>query len=106
MGTRSQNRNHYCVVRSKPPERKYRLYKGVGGKRSQIAGTDVETSEGTWNTLRVTHVGDRIDCYLNGKRYLSAKDDAFSGAGKIGLWTKADASTSFDDLTLKTDVPN
>lgn len=103
---RYQDHNNYYVVRFNPLEGNYRLYKVVGGKSSQIASADVETSEGTWNTLRVTHVGDRIDCYLNGKRHLSKKDGAFSKAGKIGLWTKADASTSFDDLTLKTGGSN
>jgi len=44
-------------------------------------------------------LGDQIECSLNGKKHLEAKDDAFSKAGKVGLWSKADAQTSFDDFT-------
>jgi hypothetical protein len=46
----------------------------------------------------VLHKDDQIRCYLDDKLYLEAKDSTFKEAGKIGLWTKADAVTSFDDL--------
>jgi hypothetical protein len=45
--------------------------------------------------------GDRMICYLDGKKHLDAKDETFAEAGKIGLWTKADAQTRFDDLTAR-----
>jgi hypothetical protein len=45
--------------------------------------------------------GDAITCSLDGKKYLDAKDDTFTKAGKVGLWTKADARTSFDDFRAK-----
>ena len=41
---------------------------------------------------------NEIVCSLNGKTYLEAKDDTFTKAGKVGLWTKADARTYFDDF--------
>jgi hypothetical protein len=44
--------------------------------------------------------GDHIECYYDGKKYLEAKDTTFPEAGKIGLWSKADAQSQFDDLTL------
>lgn len=44
--------------------------------------------------------GDHIQCYLNGTLHLDVKDDTFRGAGKIGLWTKSDAVTSFDKLSV------
>ena len=53
-----------------------------------------------WHTLRVTMTGDHIQCYLDGKQYLDAKDSTFKEAGKIGLWTKSDAQTHFDDLEV------
>ena len=53
-----------------------------------------------WHTLRVTMMGDHIQCYYDGKRFLDVKDSTFSDAGKVGLWTKADAQTYFDDLTV------
>ncbi len=52
-------------------------------------------------TLRVTMTGDHITCYLNGMKMLEVSDATFVEGGKVGLWTKADAVTSFDDLEVK-----
>ena len=49
--------------------------------------------------------GDKIECYLDGKKELEGTDKTFTGAGKVGLWTKADARTRFDGFTVK-DVGN
>jgi hypothetical protein len=46
------------------------------------------------------HKGNKIQCYLNGKMLLEVTDDTFQQAGKIGLWTKADAQTYFADLQI------
>jgi hypothetical protein len=44
--------------------------------------------------------GDHIECFLDGKKYLDVKDDSIKEAGKVGLWTKADAQTYFDDFKV------
>jgi hypothetical protein len=44
--------------------------------------------------------GDHIQCYYSGKKYLDVKDPTFQEAGRIGLWTKADAQSHFDDLKV------
>lgn len=46
-------------------------------------------------------VGPKIECYVDGKKLLDVEDRTFTEAGKIGLWTKADAATMFDDLAVK-----
>ena len=46
--------------------------------------------------------GDQMTCYYDGKKYLEARDTTFPEPGKIGLWSKADAQSHFDDLTLIT----
>ena len=46
-------------------------------------------------------VGDRITCYLDGQKLLEARDNTFGEAGMVGLWTKADAIASFDDLEVR-----
>ena len=56
-------------------------------------------SAGGWIYHRMT--GKQIACYLDGKKYLEATDDTFTRAGKIGLWTKADAQTWFDELKVR-----
>jgi len=43
----------------------------------------------------------RACCFFDGKSYLKVADDTFSGAGRVGLWTKADAVTAFDDLRVE-----
>ncbi|MHC4090768.1 MAG: family 16 glycoside hydrolase, partial [Planctomycetota bacterium] len=55
---------------------------------------------GKWHTIKIEHRGNHIRCHLNGQKLLDVKDDTFAEAGGIGLWTKADAVTSFDDLAV------
>jgi hypothetical protein len=55
---------------------------------------------GQWHVLTVKHTGDRIECHLDGKQQLEAKDGALPKAGKVGLWIKADAQTYLDDLKV------
>ena len=93
--------NNYYVARMNPLEDNFRLFKVVNGKRLQIASKDsLEVPAGTWHKMTVTMKGDQIECTLNGKKYLEAKDGTFKKAGRVGLWTKADAQTYFDDLSV------
>ncbi len=96
---RAKDAKNYYVVRYNPLEDNYRLYKVVKGRRSQLQSADIKRSDG-WHMLRVRMEGDHIQCYYDGKKYLDVKDTAFSETGKIGLWTKADAQSHFDDLTV------
>ena len=106
---RYQDANNYYVCRMNPLEVNFRLYKVVDGKRKKLATADVplgddeepEDLTGKWHTIRVVQVDNRIRCYLNGKLLLGTKDDSLKKAGKVGLWTKADAVTSFDNLTVR-----
>jgi hypothetical protein len=98
---RYQDADNYYVVRANPLEDNFRLYKVVGGKRIQLAtADDIETPSKKWHTIKVRHVGDKIECYLNGKKLLEAKDNTIPAAGRVGLWTKADAQTHFDALQV------
>lgn len=54
---------------------------------------------GTWHTLRVEFAGTRIAVSLNGKRCIELDDDRITGSGAVGVWTKADSVTAFDDFT-------
>jgi hypothetical protein len=96
---RAKDSKNYYLARYNPLEDNYRLYHVVNGKRTLIQNVDITHSEG-WHTLRVTMTGDQITCYYDGKKYLEAKDTTIPEAGKIGLWSKADAQSQFDDLTL------
>jgi hypothetical protein len=99
---RYQDANNYYIARMNPLEDNFRVYKVVGGKRIQFdtkEGLKVPTGE--WHTIKIKQVGDTIECWLDGTRYLQAKDDAITTAGKIGLWSKADARSYFDGLTVR-----
>ena len=99
---RYQDANNYYVARMNPLENNFRVYKVVGGKRSaEFQDAEVKAPAGEWHTLSVKMVGDKIECFVDGKKYLDAKDDTFPKAGKVGLWTKADAQTSFDSFIVK-----
>jgi len=96
---RAKDTHNYYVARYNPLEDNYRLYKVEMGRRSQLRSADIPHSEG-WHTLRVTMEGDHIQCFYDGRKYLEVKDSTFPGPGKIGLWTKADAQSHFDDLKV------
>jgi hypothetical protein len=94
--------DNYYIARMNPLEDNFRVYKVVAGKRStEFQDAEVKVKEGEWHTLSIKMTGDKIECYLDGKKYLEAKDDTFTKAGKVGLWTKADAQTSFDNFRAK-----
>ncbi len=96
---RAKDAKNYYVARFNPLEDNYNLYHVVNGRRSEIKGSKAAAKPG-WYTLRVSMTGDHIQCYLDDKQYLDAKDSTFKEAGKIGLWTKSDAQTHFDDLEV------
>jgi len=99
LAWRVRDSNNYYVARYNPLEDNYRVYRVGQGRRIQLQNADIKHSDG-WHTLRVTMEGDHIQCYYDGGKYLDVQDSAFQVAGKIGLWTKADAQSHFDDLTM------
>ena len=97
---RARDAKNYYVARYNPLEDNYRVYKVHKGRRIQLRSADIKNSEG-WHVLRVTMEEDRIQCYYDGQKYLDVRDSTFQEPGKIGVWTKADAQTNFDDLTAR-----
>ena len=97
---RAQDAQNYYIARFNPLENNYRVYKVVGGQRTQLGTAEVQAREG-WYTLRVVMKGEAITCYLDGKPHLEVRDGTFPNPGRIGLWTKADAQTLFDNLAVR-----
>ncbi len=98
---RVRDKDNYYIARFNPLENNFRLYYVRGGQRKTLAGTRVVLPAGQWYSMRIVQHGNHFEGYLNGKKFLDGADSTFSGAGGVGLWTKADAVTSFDDLTVK-----
>ena len=89
----------YYIVRANALEDNFRLYY-YDQKRYQLATAKVKPPAlGQWHTLRVVAVADLIQSYLNGQLLLDHRDSRFK-AGQIGLWTKTDSVTAFDDLEI------
>lgn len=105
---RYQNDSNYYVVRANALEGNVVAYKTEDGKRSNIGvkdkgsayGVKAEIPHRKWNTLRVIAKGSLIEVFLNNRKLFEVENDAFTEAGKVGLWTKADAVTQFDDLRM------
>jgi hypothetical protein len=90
----------YYVVRANALEGNFRLYSYDRGRR-QIATASVKApSLGQWHTVRVVAVGDHVQAWLDGTLHLDHRDARFK-SGRVGLWTKADSITAFDDLTIR-----
>jgi hypothetical protein len=77
-----------------------RFYRVVKGKRVQIKGADTKVAANEWHTLELRAEGDRFTVYFDGRQLYTAQDDALTGAGKVGLWTKADSVTYFDTIAI------
>lgn len=97
---RLRDPNNYYIVRANALENNYRLYHVVNGRRSQFAGANLKVTSGEWHELRVEVVGNKITCYYDGDKKIEATDGTFKDAGKVGLWTKADSVTYFDNLKV------
>ena len=98
---RLKDANNYYVVRANALEDNYRLYHVVNGRRVQFGSSNFKVPSGEWHELKVECIGNKIICYYDGVKKIEATDETFKDAGKIGLWTKADSVTYFDDLKVK-----
>jgi hypothetical protein len=93
--------NNYYIARMNPLENNYRVYKVVAGDRKELKRKEgLSVKVGEWHTLKVKQDGNHIECFLDGKKMLDAKDNTFKRAGKVGLWTKSDAQTHFDHFRV------
>lgn len=102
---RIQDASNYYVCRINPLEANLRVYVVHGGVRRQLATALVDAAAGRWYRLEIEHVGQDIVCSLDGRAVLHASDATIERAGGVGLWTKADARSAFDDLAVREHLP-
>lgn len=103
---RFKDANNYYVVRANALEGNVVLYKTVNGKRSSLQvkgrmfgyGVDTNVPKGKWSRLRVEFAGNLFTVLLEGKKLFEVEDDTLKDGGAVGVWTKADSVTLFDDL--------
>lgn len=94
----TDDRNYY-LTRANPLEQNIRLYRVVNGVRTIIANSDRTIDVRKWHRLRVVTTGCRIQVSYDDTPVFDHCDRTFT-AGHIGLWTKSDAVTYFDDLRV------
>ena len=90
----------YYVVRANALEDNFRLYSYDRGRRQLATATVKTPALGQWHSVRLVAVGDHMQAWLDGKLYLDHRDPRFK-SGRVGLWTKADSVTAFDDLGIR-----
>ena len=91
--------NNYYVARANALEDNVSLYYTASGRRNTLKYVDAPVPANVWHTLRVEFSGERIKVSLNGKTYIEYQDNHIRGAGAVGVWTKADSVTVFDDFS-------
>ena len=98
---RVQDNDNYYIARWNPLEDNFRVYLVTNGSRKTLDSATVKADPAKWHTIRIEHSADEIRCYFDGEELLKAHDQTFPGAGGVGVWTKADAVTQFDDLRVR-----
>jgi hypothetical protein len=96
---RFKDSGNYYVARANALETNVSLYYTTAGRRMTLRYVDAPVAGKVWHTLRVEFSGSRIKVALDGKTYIEVEDDHISGPGAVGMWTKADSVTAFDDFS-------
>lgn len=96
---RFKDGNNYYVARANALEDNVSLYYTQSGRRNTLKYVDAPVPRNTWHALRVEFSGKSIRVIFNGKPYIELEDGHIAGAGAIGVWTKADSVTLFDDFS-------
>lgn len=94
----ADDRNYY-LVRANPLEQNLRIYRVVKGVRHMLQNFNQIIEVTKWHTLHIVAKGCRLQVSYDDKPVFDLCDRTFT-RGRIGLWTKSDAVSYFDDLHL------
>jgi hypothetical protein len=92
--------DNYYITRANALEGNIRLYHFAGGLRTQIGNWDGAVTDGAWHDYAFEVVGDRLKVSWDGKVVIDLVDTTIAAPGRVGLWTKADSVTAFDDVEV------
>jgi hypothetical protein len=96
---RARDSNNYYVARANALEDNVTVYHTINGRRTEKKRTSMKVASNQWHTLRVDFQGNHFTVTCDGKKAIEWDDDTFKDAGKVGVWTKADSVTEFDDFS-------
>ena len=96
---RAKDSNNYYVARANALEDNVAIYHTINGRRTEKKRTNMKVASNEWHSLRVDFQANHFTVTLDGKKAIEWDDATFKDAGKVGVWTKADSVTLFDDFT-------
>ena len=96
---RCKDKDNCYVARANALEDNVTIYPTIKGQRMALKSVKETVKSGAWHTLRVDFEGNKFVVTFDGKRVIEAADQSFKDAGKVGVWTKADSVTLFDDFS-------
>ena len=96
---RAKDSNNYYIARANALEDNIAIYHTINGRRTEKKRANIKVTSNQWHTLRVDFEGNHFMVTFDGKQALEWDDSTFKEAGKVGVWTKADSVTLFDDFT-------
>lgn len=96
---RAKDANNFYVARANALENNVAMYHTINGRRTEKKRANMKVATNQWHTLRVDFQGNHFTVSFNGQKALDWDDETFKDAGKVGVWTKADSVTVFDDFT-------
>ncbi|MEM7152233.1 MAG: hypothetical protein AAF799_05290 [Myxococcota bacterium] len=94
--------DNYYIARWNPLEKNARFYIVQSGSRSALGKVELDLDPAAWHSLRVVSEGAVMQLFIDDEPVLRVEDDTHKKPGQVGLWTKADAATWFDDLSVTT----
>jgi hypothetical protein len=95
---RLKDANNYYIARANALENNVTIYHTVNGRRTEKKRAQAKVASNTWHTLRVDFQGNHFTVTFDGMNAIEWDDETFKDAGKVGVWTKADSVTLFDDF--------
>src|SRR2546423_6850577 len=96
---RCKDKDNYYIARANALEDNVCIYHTIKGKRTEQKRTNTKVSSGQWHALRVDFSENHFTVTFDGKKAIEWDDKTFTEAGMVGVWTKADSVTLFDDFS-------
>jgi hypothetical protein len=95
---RAKDANNYYIARANALEDNVTIYHTINGRRTEKKRTNMKVASNQWHTLCVDFQGNHFTVTFDDKKVIEWDDTTFQNAGKVGVWTKADSVTLFDDF--------
>jgi hypothetical protein len=99
---RLKDANNYYIARANALEDNVTIYDTVNGRRTERKRTNMKVAPNVWHAIRVDFAGSHFTVTYDGKKVIEWDDEKIADAGKVGVWTKADSTTLFDDFSYGT----